>query len=399
MKISRLSLSHLKPVLLALTLAGAVAVPAHSADSLHEFLKPRQPLDPAQAKEQRKQLARADAEKKRALREAKEREAAEKGADATDDGKVIANHDDGASEDDADSTKDASAAAKRFSSEAGVYIEAAVRRFGLSPSASAQTAGLMMGVSGPWVFSHLMGPQGQGADALDILAQDATSAGVEYLEQRYSAAERIGHYIRYALILALAGSAFIVGYRTMVPASGRRSRLSAPPRKESMLKLPRFFGGKKPATQASVSQPGVGVPPLDAAMVEDYAVNLLFARGRHDLGGCRNMITPNLMRILETYFRTCESRGHWNKVERVSKLQCQVQESWEDGDAHYTRLTVTWQALDYVVNLNRKPTDPGYIVEGNPVAMDPFSEDWTAVHRAGDGWLIDSMCPSAAAPR
>lgn len=401
----RTSISRLRPLFLALALAGAAISPAHAvSSSLHEFLKPAKPLDPEQAKEQRKAAARADAEKKRAQREAAEREAAEKGeattAHATKSASVL-------DEDDEDTAAPAAAAAPapatsaRFNSDAGLHIEAAVRRLGLPPETAAQAAGLMVGMAGSSIFTKVLAPSQGGADALEMLAQDASNASVALLEQRYVLAERIGGYLRYGALAALLGGLAVLGLRRASGSGKRRSRIAAnnnTSESSSMFKFSRLFGKGKKGAAAGAS---VTASPIivDMNVLQDYAVNLLFARGRHDLTGCRDMVTANWARILETYFRTCESRGHWNKVERVSHLKCEQLEAWEDGELQYARLSVRWQALDYMVNFNRKPQDPGYVFEGKPNTLDDFAEDWTVVRRPGEGWLIDAMCPSAAPAR
>jgi predicted lipid-binding transport protein (Tim44 family) len=43
-----------------------------------------------------------------------------------------------------------------------------------------------------------------------------------------------------------------------------------------------------------------------------------------------------------------------------------------------------WQAFDYTVRLDRKPTDADYLLEGSPTAPTEAEEIWTFA-RANDG--------------
>jgi predicted lipid-binding transport protein (Tim44 family) len=134
--------------------------------------------------------------------------------------------------------------------------------------------------------------------------------------------------------------------------------------------------------------------PLLLLWLRDYAFNLLFARGRHDLAGVGDMVTQSFARCLQNHFQTLEAKGHWNKIERVCSVQCEKGEAWQEGDTSYVKLLVSWKALDYIVNYNRRAGDIGYIVDGDPNKMESFEEEWIVTRRAGDAWLVDAMYPA-----
>lgn len=153
--------------------------------------------------------------------------------------------------------------------------------------------------------------------------------------------------------------------------------------------------GRKSAKHTEKQEPATPVVlPFDMDTLRDYAFNLLFARGRHDLAGVGDMVTPSFARCLTTHFQTLEAKGHWNKVERVCGVQCEKGESWQEGDTSYVKLLVRWKALDYIVNYNRRIGDLGYIVDGDPNTMESFEEEWIVTRRACDAWLVDAMYPA-----
>lgn len=358
--------------LLALAFAGAL--PAHARQEAPAPAAASQAAEDAEqkARELRRAKAREMAEKKRAEREAREQHQAENsgGKAATDIEPV---------------TQD-------VSKEVENYIHAAMGRLGLDASKAASAAGFVIGAAGPSLYSKMVGAA---PDAAEELVLEIAGAGEDYLEKKYVSALKMGALARYGLFAVLALSLALYARRFLPAQSRRRRSTSSTTKDTTMFRLPKIFGRKTPQV---TSEPTLSGNPIlvdyDMDVLKDYAVNLLFARGRHDLSGCHDMVTANLNRVLDTYFKNHEARGQWNKVERVSGVQCREIESWLENDTSFVKMLVTWKAIDYVVNYNRKPNEHGFIVEGRPNVLDNFSEEWTVVRRAGESWLVDVMCPA-----
>lgn len=369
--------------------------------------------DPVEIAAMKKAAARAHAEKMRAIREARELEADAAGIGAA------TNADAGATPlaDASTPTHVEPAAlakvgtvltaapdlvANKVTAEVTAYIHAAVSRLGVSPKTGAETAGFLVGVSGPWMYSQVMGaPSGA---SLRELTQGAADVGAVYLESHYSVAERAGRITRYAVIAAMAAGLLLTArkliFRNAAPRSRRTASRAGKPASRS--ETPQSTGsrmfpffGRKSAKQTEKHEPATPVVlPFDMDTLRDYAFNLLFARGRHDLAGVGDMVTPSFARCLTNHFQTLEAKGHWNKVERVCSVQCEKGEAWQEGDTSYVKLLVRWKALDYIVNYNRRMGDIGYVVDGDPNTMESFEEEWLVTRRAGDAWLVDAMYPA-----
>lgn len=363
--------------------------------------------DPVEISAMKKAAARAHAEKMRAIREAREME-----ADAEGLGAPVSSASDTRTElplEPAALTKVGTAikaapdmVANKVTEEVTAYIHAAVSRLGVSPKAGAETAGFLVGVSGPWMYSQVMGAPSSAS--LRELTQGAADVGAVYLESHYSVAERAGRLTRYAVIAAMAAGLLLTArkliFRTTAPRARRTAGRSNKPVSRSETpqstgsRMFHFFG-RKSAKQTEKQEPATPVVlPFDMDTLRDYAFNLLFARGRHDLAGVGDMVTPSFARCLTTHFQTLEAKGHWNKIERVCAVQCEKGESWQEGDTSYVKLLVRWKALDYIVNYNRRMGDIGYVVDGDPNTMESFEEEWVVTRRAGDAWLVDAMYPA-----
>jgi hypothetical protein len=162
--------------------------------------------DPVEIAAAKKAAARAHAEKMRALREARELEA-ETGNDSGQAPAVANLNKTTATSSSLAKVGNALTAAPdlvahKVTAEVSSYIHAAVSRLGVSPQTGAGTAGFLVGVSGPWMYSQMMGSPSGGT--LRELTLEAADAGAVYLESRYSVAEQAGRITRYAVIAAMA---------------------------------------------------------------------------------------------------------------------------------------------------------------------------------------------------
>lgn len=293
----------------------------------------------------------------------------------------------------------------RLGRDAERAIKAAVHYLGLSPKNGAGAAGFLVGVTGPWAQSKFIEVSAAENVVLEVLSQGAADAGAGFLADRFAVAERTGRMARYLSFALLAGGLLYAAYSRFSQRSARASRRNSySARKPAVLSnnsnntgigMFKIFN-RKPAKSSDKQEPGQAVVvAFDMDTLRDYAYNLLFARGRHDLAGVGDMVTPNFARCLQTHFQTLEAKGHWNKVERVCAINCQEVESWQEAEISIAKLHVSWKALDYIVNFNRRPSEPGYVVDGDPSKMEEFYEEWVVTRRAGEAWQVDAMYPAS----
>jgi predicted lipid-binding transport protein (Tim44 family) len=381
--------------LLALTLSAAGLSYANSG--------PSAPLSASEVAKARKAMLRAQAEHRRTQREAQEvaRDRAQLGevtsppASAT---RFSALHS-------ALAAVTPGLSSQRLATEAQLYIHTAASRLGLGPKASAGTAGFMVGMGGSWAYSRLMATASADTAALSGMTLAVADVGVAYLEDRYSFALHTGRAVRYSLVALLACGLFFAACKALSRKPGQVSRRTSSRASQASYtsnKLSNSGTGmlnlfrRKSATSAAKHEPASAVVvAFDMDTLRDYAFNLLFARGRHDLAGVGDMLTPGFARCLQSHFQALEAKGHWNKVERVCGVACTEVESWQEGDTSFAKLNVSWKALDYVVNYNRRPGELGYVVEGDANKMELFAEEWVVTRRAGGSWLVDAMYPAA----
>lgn len=287
-------------------------------------------------------------------------------------------------------------------SEARFRSAAMAARMNIVPPAAASAAGLLRGAGGEWVYGKVM-REGSAHTGATSVSADFDSPEIP---QRYAFAQRTGEYARYALIGFLS--------LTYLYAARAKARLARTPGRRitriseetPIMKMKQYirtrgifglFKDKELAGDPAAEAARAVIVAHDAETLQDYAINLLFARGRHDLSGVAEMLTPNLTRALTNYFKANEAKGHWNKVDRVSNVKCTQIECWTDGGTSYARMLVSWRALDYVVNFNKRAGEDGYIVEGNVSRLDAFQEEWTVRRTIGEAWQVDLMCPVSLA--
>lgn len=107
-----------------------------------------------------------------------------------------------------------------------------------------------------------------------------------------------------------------------------------------------------------------------------------------DLGRMRGYVTPEMLQYFSEALAANTSRGEANHVEHVKLLSGNPIESWSEEELDYATVHMKWQAFDYTVRLDRKPTDADYLLDGSPTTPTEAEEIWTfakANNGANDG--------------
>jgi predicted lipid-binding transport protein (Tim44 family) len=133
----------------------------------------------------------------------------------------------------------------------------------------------------------------------------------------------------------------------------------------------------------------VGEADLNAFQGIHGAVQEAWSRG--DLGRMRQLMTPEMLGYFSEELTKNASQGVQNLVSDVRLLKGDITEAWEEGELQYATAFLRWSAQDYVVRLGRAPSDPDYIVSGDPRNPTESEEVWTFVRRAGGNWLLSAI--------
>jgi predicted lipid-binding transport protein (Tim44 family) len=110
-----------------------------------------------------------------------------------------------------------------------------------------------------------------------------------------------------------------------------------------------------------------------------------------DLGRMRRLMTPEMLSYFSEELTRNTSQGVRNIVANIELVKGDLTESWEEGDLQYATAYLRWRATDYVVRSGRSPSDPDWLVSGDPRRATEAEEMWTFVRRPGGDWLLSAI--------
>lgn len=141
-----------------------------------------------------------------------------------------------------------------------------------------------------------------------------------------------------------------------------------------------------PATTA------LSVGEKDFLEFAELLITIQYAWGLGDLAKIQRLVTPEMLGYFSEILAGNVSQGIRNQIQQVKVLNQTPRDAWEEDNMQYATSLLTWSAMDYTVSLDKKPGDPGYLVEGdmqNPVEV---AEVWTfARSRKGGNWLLSAI--------
>jgi predicted lipid-binding transport protein (Tim44 family) len=199
----------------------------------------------------------------------------------------------------------------------------------------------------------------------------------------------LGSMLSWVLIIGLLYFGFRMLRRRFAPAGG--------PDFEPM----RFagMGGSQPAFGgAGGGGGGAGARGAPLAIVEaDYQAfesilkQVQSAWSEGNLPEMRHVMTPEMVSYFSEQLAENESQGVTNRVEQVELVRGDLRESWDEGRMQYATCNLRWRALDYTVRSDRRPTDAGYVVDGDQQHPTEAAEIWTFVRSPGGQWLLSAI--------
>ena len=118
-------------------------------------------------------------------------------------------------------------------------------------------------------------------------------------------------------------------------------------------------------------------------------VQLAWSNG--DLGHLQRFVTPEMLSYFSEQLANNQSQALQNRVHHVVLLRGEPREAWAEGIAEYATVYLRWSAVDYTVRVDRRPTDPDFVVEGDPQRPVEVAEVWSFRRSRGGRWLLSAI--------
>ena len=158
---------------------------------------------------------------------------------------------------------------------------------------------------------------------------------------------------------------------------------------------PMGFGGsggfQQPYAPAAARGAPLAIVEADYQAFEAILKTVQGAWSDGNLAEMRRVVTPEMLSYFAEQLAENESQGVVNRVEQIELVRGDLRESWDEGRMQYATCALRWRALDYTVRNDRRPNDPGYVVDGDPQHPSESAETWTFVRSPGGHWLLSAI--------
>jgi len=130
----------------------------------------------------------------------------------------------------------------------------------------------------------------------------------------------------------------------------------------------------------------IAVTGSDRAAFERMLTNVQDAFAREDYGRLRELCTPEVMGYLAEELSDNATHGRKNDVSQVKLLRTDVSEAWNEADADYATVALTYESIDIM-----RDRQTGAVLSGDPNRPTQTTELWTFVRRAGGPWKLSAI--------
>ena len=236
--------------------------------------------------------------------------------------------------------------------------------------------GLAAGFAGSWLGHMLFGSNNTMASS-----GEATSEGSG------------GSMFMLLLLLVLGGGALYYfmkirrqpGLASAGPAIGRATSRDAVAESD-VETIPVTRGGfmSQPELATSVSRE-------DQERFKQVLIEVQTAWSKQDLDTLKRLTTPEMLHYFSQALSENVSAEKENHVEDVSIVSAEVKEAWTEDMVDYATVLLRWKARDYTVSLNKRPGEPGYVVEGDERSPVEVAEAWTFMRYRNGKWLLSAI--------
>jgi predicted lipid-binding transport protein (Tim44 family) len=136
----------------------------------------------------------------------------------------------------------------------------------------------------------------------------------------------------------------------------------------------------------------ISVSNEDKNKFQYLLVDVQKAWSNQDIEALRRLTTPEMLQYFSESLRQNTSQGIANKVEDIDVTTLEIAEAWKEGEMEYATAIIEWSSYDYMINLNKKPNDPDYIVEGGDRNLVMATEAWTFARYGSQGnWILSAI--------
>ncbi|HLZ67822.1 MAG TPA: TIM44-like domain-containing protein [Aliidongia sp.] len=150
-------------------------------------------------------------------------------------------------------------------------------------------------------------------------------------------------------------------------------------------------GGFATASGGRAPQTSLVLTDSDFNAFADALNQVQQAWGNGDLAHLQRYATPEMLSYFSEQLANNQSQGLQNRVHHVVLLRGEPREAWAEGITEYATVYLRWSAVDYTVRLDRRPTDPDFVVEGDPQRPVEAQEVWSFRRSQGGRWLLSAI--------
>ncbi|MBA2251352.1 MAG: TIM44-like domain-containing protein [Nitrospirales bacterium] len=233
-------------------------------------------------------------------------------------------------------------------------------------------AGIAGGMAGSWIGHMLFG------------ATDSSARVSEEPRDGESAPSGFGSPGLLVLLMLLGAGAVYYFMRTRRTPAPDFSGLTRNALRDTSVEHASTGGIQSKALEREVT-------PGDEAAFRQILIDVQTAWGKGDLAGLRRLVTPEMVFYFSTGLSENTSQEVENRVEDISIVKAEVQETWTEDATQYATLLLRWTARDYTVSLAKRPGEPGYVVEGNEHTPCEAVETWTFMRYQNGKWLLSAI--------
>lgn len=108
---------------------------------------------------------------------------------------------------------------------------------------------------------------------------------------------------------------------------------------------------------------------------------------RRDMAAVEDLLTPEMMRILQNEAQELKARGQMNRLENISVRSVDLNQAWQESGQDYITVHFLASLLDYTVD-----EKTGSVVAGSDREPVKFEELWTFTRPVGPGpWRLSAI--------
>lgn len=130
----------------------------------------------------------------------------------------------------------------------------------------------------------------------------------------------------------------------------------------------------------------IAVTATDRAAFERMLADVQDAFAREDYARLRELCTPEVMGYLAEELSDNATHGKKNDVSQVKLNRLDVSEAWNEADADYATVALTYESIDVM-----RDRQTGAVLSGDPARPTQTTELWTFVRRAGGPWKLSAI--------